>query len=86
MSDGTSRFSCRGQQVYSFIGTSTFSEYSVVSVSNCTKINAKAPLEKVCLLACGVSTGKFQYFRHSKCKNEILRLWWRCEHWKRSTR
>lgn len=57
MNDGTSRFSCRGQQVYSFIGTSTFSEYTVVNVANCTKINSTAPLEKVCLLACGVPTG-----------------------------
>jgi Zn-dependent alcohol dehydrogenase len=57
MPNGTSRFSCKGQMIYNFIGTSTFSEYTVVSVMNCVKINPNAPLEKVCLLACGVLTG-----------------------------
>ena len=69
MSDGTSRFSCRGQQIYSMLGTSTFSEYSVVKDLHCTKIDAKAPLEKVCLLACGVTTGELHFIRSSR--NEI---------------
>lgn len=66
MNDGTSRFSCRGQQIYSFLGTSTFSEYSVVKDLHCTKIDAKAPLEKVCLLACGVTTGEINFIRSFK--------------------
>lgn len=57
MKDGTSRITCRGQEIYNFMGTSTFTEYTVVSVNNCVKINPHAPLEKICLLSCGIPTG-----------------------------
>ncbi|KAA0709463.1 Alcohol dehydrogenase class-3 [Triplophysa tibetana] len=57
LADGTSRITCRNQQVYQFIGISTFSEYTVVPEDNVTKIHPDAPLDKVCLLGCGVSTG-----------------------------
>jgi Zn-dependent alcohol dehydrogenase len=57
MSDGTSRFTCKGQAISHFIGTSTFTEYTVVNTANCVKINSNAQLEKVCLLSCGVPTG-----------------------------
>ncbi|KAK3707525.1 hypothetical protein QZH41_018492 [Actinostola sp. cb2023] len=55
--DGTSRFTCKGQTLYHFMGTSTFSEYTVVAEISCAKVNEKAPLDKVCLLGCGISTG-----------------------------
>ncbi|XP_055629172.1 alcohol dehydrogenase class-3 [Toxorhynchites rutilus septentrionalis] len=55
--DGTTRFTCKGQQLYHFMGTSTFSEYTVVSEISLCKIDDSAPLEKVCLLGCGISTG-----------------------------
>lgn len=55
--DGTSRFTCKGQQVFHFMGTSTFSEYTVVADISLAKINKDAPLDKVCLLGCGISTG-----------------------------
>lgn len=55
--DGTSRFTCKGQQVYHFMGTSTFSEYTVVAEISLCKIDETAPLEKVCLLGCGIPTG-----------------------------
>jgi S-(hydroxymethyl)glutathione dehydrogenase / alcohol dehydrogenase len=55
--DGTSRLSCRGQQLYTFVGCGTFTEYAVIHEMNLAKINSKAPLDKVCLLSCGVSTG-----------------------------
>lgn len=55
--DGTSRFTCKGQQVYHFMGTSTFSEYTVVAAISVAKVSPKAPLDKVCLLGCGISTG-----------------------------
>lgn len=55
--DGTSRFTCKGQQVYHFMGTSTFSEYTVVAEISLCKIDEAAPLEKVCLLGCGIPTG-----------------------------
>ncbi|MGA7966934.1 MAG: S-(hydroxymethyl)glutathione dehydrogenase/class III alcohol dehydrogenase [Gammaproteobacteria bacterium] len=57
MPDGTSRFSLNGKTIYHYMGTSTFSEYTVLPEIAVAKINAEAPLEKVCLLACGVTTG-----------------------------
>ncbi|KAL6984365.1 alcohol dehydrogenase [Sarracenia purpurea var. burkii] len=55
--DGKSRFSIKGQPIYHFLGTSTFSEYTVVHVGCVAKINPSAPLDIVCLLSCGFSTG-----------------------------
>jgi len=57
MPDGTTRFSCNGQEVFHYMGTSTFSEYSVAAEVSLAKISPKAPLDKVCLLGCGVTTG-----------------------------
>jgi S-(hydroxymethyl)glutathione dehydrogenase/alcohol dehydrogenase len=57
MPDGTSRFSKDGKTIYHYMGTSTFAEYTVVPEIALAKINPKAPLEKVCLLGCGVTTG-----------------------------
>ncbi len=57
MPDGTTRFSCQGKPVFHYMGTSTFSEYSVVAEVSLAKINREAPLDKVCLLGCGVTTG-----------------------------
>ncbi len=57
MPDGTSRFSYQGKPIYHYMGTSTFSEYTVVPEISLAKINPAAPLEKVCLLGCGVTTG-----------------------------
>uniref|UniRef100_B3TM26 Alcohol dehydrogenase 1 n=1 Tax=Elaeis guineensis var. tenera TaxID=51953 RepID=B3TM26_ELAGV len=55
--DGKSRFSIKGKPVYHFLGTSTFCEYTVVHVGCVAKINPLAPLDKVCVISCGVSTG-----------------------------
>ncbi|CAL1283534.1 unnamed protein product [Larinioides sclopetarius] len=57
MPDGTSRFTCKGQTVYHFMGTSTFSEYTVVAEISVVKVDPKAPLNKICLLGCGIPTG-----------------------------
>jgi len=57
MPDGTTRFSYNGQPVYHYMGTSTFSEYTVVAEVSVAKIDPQAPSEKVCLLGCGVTTG-----------------------------
>ena len=57
MPDGSSRFSVGGKQLYHYMGTSTFSEYSVLPEIAVAKINPAAPLEKVCLLGCGITTG-----------------------------
>ena len=57
MPDGTTRFSYQGQPLYHYMGCSTFSEYTVLPEVSVAKIPQEAPLEKVCLLGCGVTTG-----------------------------
>lgn len=57
MPDGTSRFSCNGKELFHYMGTSTFSEYTVVPEISVAKVSNKAPLDKVCLLGCGITTG-----------------------------
>lgn len=57
MPDGTSRFSVNGKTVHHFMGTSTFSEYTVLPEIAVAKVNKAAPLDKVCLLGCGITTG-----------------------------
>ncbi|KAG0423346.1 hypothetical protein HPB47_000862, partial [Ixodes persulcatus] len=57
MPDGTTRFTCQGRKIFHFMGVSTFSEYTVVAEISLCKINPSAPLDKVCLLGCAVSTG-----------------------------
>ena len=57
MPDGSSRFSLNGKTLYHYMGTSTFSEYSVMPEISVAKINQQAPLDKVCLLGCGITTG-----------------------------
>lgn len=57
MPDGTTRFSANGKDVLHFMGTSTFSEYTVLPEIAVAKISKEAPLEKVCLLGCGITTG-----------------------------
>ena len=57
MPDGSTRFSYEGKPIHHYMGCSTFSEYTVVSEISLAVINPAAPLEKVCLRGCGVTTG-----------------------------
>jgi len=59
MPDSTAWFKLveTGETVYHFMGTSTFSQYTVVPEVSLVKINKEAPLDKVCLLGCGITTG-----------------------------
>ena len=57
MPDGTRRFSQNGKPIFHYMGCSTFSEYTVVPEIALAKINPAAPLDKVCLLGCGITTG-----------------------------
>ena len=57
MPDGTSRFSKNGKPILHYMGTSTFSEHTVLPEISVAKISKEAPLEKVCLLGCGITTG-----------------------------
>ncbi len=57
MPDGTTRFYKDGEPIYHYMGTSTFSEYTVLPEISLAKINPEADLKEVCLLGCGVTTG-----------------------------
>jgi len=69
MPDGTSRFSLNGKPIYHFMGCSTFSEYTVLAEISCAKVDTAAPLEKMCLLGCGVSTGWGAVWNTCKVEN-----------------
>lgn len=57
MPDGTSRFSLEGKTLHHYMGCSTFSEYTVLPEISLAKVSPEAPLDKICLLGCGVTTG-----------------------------
>ena len=57
MPNGTSRFSLDGKKLYHYMGTSTFANYTVLPEIAVAKIRDDAPLDKVCLIGCGVTTG-----------------------------
>ena len=57
MPDGTSRFSIGGEQLFHYMGTSTFSEYSVMPEIAVAKVRKDAPFDKICYIGCGVTTG-----------------------------
>jgi S-(hydroxymethyl)glutathione dehydrogenase / alcohol dehydrogenase len=57
MPDGTSRFKARGKDILHFMGTSTFSQYTVVADISVVAITSKAPMDRTCLLGCGITTG-----------------------------
>ena len=57
MPDGSSRFSINGQEILHYMGTSTFSNFTVVPEIALAKVNTKAPFDKICYIGCGVTTG-----------------------------
>ncbi len=57
MPDGTSRFSMGGKKVHHYMGTSTFSNFTVMPEIAAAKIRSDAPFDKVCYIGCGVTTG-----------------------------
>ena len=57
MPDGTSRFSQGGKPIHHYMGTSTFSNFTVVPEIALAKIREDAPFDKVCYIGCGVTTG-----------------------------
>jgi S-(hydroxymethyl)glutathione dehydrogenase/alcohol dehydrogenase len=57
MPDGTSRFSCNGKPIHHYMGTSTFSNYTVLPEIALARIREDAPFDKVCYIGCGVTTG-----------------------------
>jgi len=57
MPDGSSRFSVGGERVLHYMGTSTFSNFTVLPEISVAKIRKDAPFDKVCYIGCGVTTG-----------------------------
>jgi S-(hydroxymethyl)glutathione dehydrogenase/alcohol dehydrogenase len=57
MPDGTSRFSINGEKIHHYMGTSTFSNFTVLPEIAVAKIREDAPFDKVCYIGCGVTTG-----------------------------
>ncbi|KAI1466080.1 alcohol dehydrogenase [Daldinia caldariorum] len=55
--DGTSRFTCQGQSLLHFMGTSTFSQFTVVADISVVAVPLAAPMDRTCLLGCGITTG-----------------------------
>ncbi|MEL7542344.1 MAG: S-(hydroxymethyl)glutathione dehydrogenase/class III alcohol dehydrogenase [Pseudomonadota bacterium] len=57
MPDGTSRFTAGGEKVFHYMGTSTFSNYTIMPEIAVAKVREDAPFEKICYVGCGVTTG-----------------------------
>lgn len=66
MPDGSVRFFKEGKPIYHYMGCSTFSEYTVLPEISLAKVNKKAPLDEICLLGCGVTTGIGAVFNTAK--------------------
>ena len=74
MPDGTSRFHLGDEQVHHFMGTSTFSRYTVVPEIALARIRKDAPLETVCLLGCAVTTGVGAALEHVRPGDSVVVL------------
>ena len=57
MPDGTSRFTAGGEMIHHYMGTSTFSNYTVMPEIAAAKVREDAPFDKICYIGCGVTTG-----------------------------
>ncbi|BAT19907.1 S-(hydroxymethyl)glutathione dehydrogenase/class III alcohol dehydrogenase [Asaia bogorensis] len=57
MPDGTTRFSYKGQPVHHYMGCSTFANFTVLPEIALAKVRSDAPLDKICYIGCGVTTG-----------------------------
>ncbi|MGE8942107.1 S-(hydroxymethyl)glutathione dehydrogenase/class III alcohol dehydrogenase [Leptospira interrogans] len=57
MPDGSSRFSFEGRPVHHYMGTSTFSNFTVLPEIAVAKVREDAPFDKICYIGCGVTTG-----------------------------
>jgi S-(hydroxymethyl)glutathione dehydrogenase/alcohol dehydrogenase len=55
--DGTTRLKSGGEAIYQLCGVGSFAEQAVVCASSCIRVPEGLPLERACLLGCGVLTG-----------------------------
>ncbi|KAJ8086287.1 formate dehydrogenase (NAD+) [Marasmius tenuissimus] len=72
MPDSTSRFTINGKPIHHFMGTSTFSQYTVVADVSVVAVDKKADLEKVCLLGCGITTAWGSVVKQPGIKNSTV--------------
>jgi len=78
MPDGSSRFSMGKDQIFHYMGTSTFSNHTVVPEIALAKIREDAPFDKVCYIGCGVTTGIGAVMNTAKVKpgdNCVVLAW-----------
>ncbi|GMG46752.1 unnamed protein product [Ambrosiozyma monospora] len=57
MPDGTSRFTCKGKPLFHYMGCSSFAQYTVVADISIVAVDKTAPMDRTCLLGCGITTG-----------------------------
>ena len=57
MPDNSSRFSRGKDKLFHYMGTSTFSNFTVVPEIALAKVREDAPFDKICYIGCGVTTG-----------------------------
>src|SRR5690606_11506071 len=57
IADGTARHHAKGQDLGLMCLLGTFSHHTVVNEASCIKVDTTVPLDKACLLGCGVVTG-----------------------------
>lgn len=79
-SDQKTRFFIKGRPVYHYCAVSSFSEYIVVHSGCAVKVNSDVPLEKICLLSCGVAAGNSssEYFPYYALSLSIFSWCWVC--------
>ena len=77
MPDGTSRFSLGNDKIFHYMGTSTFSNYTVVPEIALAKVREDAPFDKICYIGCGVTTGIGAVISKGRdwCKCNRVRTW-----------
>lgn len=73
LDESGTRVTCKGKNILQFLGCSTFAEYTVVKEFNLAKVNEKAPLDVVCLLSCGFTTGYGGAIKTANVKKGQLR-------------
>jgi len=68
--DNGTRFTCNGKELFHFMGTSTFSEYTVVHQESVATIPHGSPLDRAALLGCGITTGWGAVFNTAKVEKD----------------
>ncbi|MBW2290463.1 MAG: Zn-dependent alcohol dehydrogenase [Deltaproteobacteria bacterium] len=68
MLDGSNRLSQNGERIYQLCGVASFAEEAIVCARSCIVVDDDVPLERACLLGCGVLTGAGTVFNFPDIK------------------